>query len=74
MSRICQVTGKKKVFGNNVSNSNRKVRRTFSPNFHWKHFWSDKKQNFIKVFVSTKGIKIINKKGIDNIVIISKNK
>ena len=73
MSRICQVTGKKRVFGNKVSNSNRKVKRSFSPNLHWKRFWSDKKKCFVRVFVSTKGLRIINKKGIDNVVLKEKN-
>ena len=47
MSRVCQVTGKRVLFGNNVSNSNRKTRRCFSPNLHWKKFWSSKKKNLL---------------------------
>lgn len=66
MSRVCQVTGKRVLFGNNVSNSNRKTRRCFSPNLHWKKFWSSKKKKFVRLFVSAKGLKIINKKGVDN--------
>lgn len=69
MARTCQITGKRVLFGNNVSNSNRKTRRNFSPNLHWKRFWSSKKKKFIRLFVSTKGLKIINKKGIDNIIL-----
>lgn len=65
MSRFCFVTGKKVAFGNNVSNSNRKTRRKFLPNIHKHRFWSDEKKCFIKLNLSKKGLRFINKMGID---------
>ncbi|HIH2763854.1 MAG TPA: 50S ribosomal protein L28 [Candidatus Azoamicus sp.] len=68
MSKFCFVTGKKVSFGNNVSNSNRKIRRKFLPNLHRHKFWSDEKGCFVKVNLSKKGLKFINKIGIDNFI------
>ena len=68
MSRICSITGKKVLFGNNVSHSNRKVRRKFFPNLHKLKFWINSEKRFIKLLVSNKGLRIINKFGIDYII------
>lgn len=68
MARFCIVTGKKVLFGNNVSNSNRKTRRRFLPNLHKHRFWSDEKNKFIKLNISKKGLRFINKIGIDHFI------
>jgi large subunit ribosomal protein L28 len=68
MSKICFVTGKRVLFGNNVSHSNRKTKRKFFPNLHKLKFWSDHLNKFIKLNVSTKGLRIINKYGVDKVL------
>lgn len=68
MSRVCSVTGKKVSFGNNVSNSNRKTRRRFLPNLHKHRFWSSLKNKYIKLNLSKKGLRFINKVGIDEFI------
>lgn len=68
MSRVCSITGKKVLFGNNVSHSNRKTRRKFLPNLHKLKFWISSQNRFVKLLVSKKGIRIINKFGIEHII------
>ncbi|MGO2414229.1 MULTISPECIES: 50S ribosomal protein L28 [Cobetia] len=68
MSKVCQVTGKRPVTGNNVSHSQRKTRRRFLPNLHTHRFWVESQQRFVKLRVSTKGMRIIDKKGIDDVL------
>lgn len=68
MSRICQVTGKCPQSGNNVSHANNRTRRRFLPNLHTHRFWVDGEQRFIKLRVSSKGMRIIDKKGIDTVL------
>ncbi|WP_158774946.1 50S ribosomal protein L28 [Cobetia sp. L2A1] len=68
MSKVCQVTGKRPVTGNNVSHSQRKTRRRFLPNLHSHRFWVESQQRFVKLRVSTKGMRIIDKKGIDEVL------
>jgi len=65
MSKTCSITGKKVLFGNNVSHSNRKTRRKFSSNLHSYKFWNEEKNCFIKLVLSAKGLRIINKIGIE---------
>ena len=65
MSRVCQVTGKRPVSGNNVSHSNVKTRRRFLPNLHRHRFWVESENRWVRLRVSTKGLRIIDKKGID---------
>ncbi len=64
MSRVCQVTGKKTIFGNNVSKANNKVRRQFLPNLHVKRFFVPEEDRWVTLKVSAQGIRIIDKKGI----------
>ncbi len=64
MSRICQITGKKVISGNNVSHSNAKTKRKFQPNLHTKRFYVPETGKWISLMVSANGIRIINKKGI----------
>jgi large subunit ribosomal protein L28 len=68
MSRECQVTGKRPVSGNNVSHAHNKTRRRFLPNVHDHRFWLESENRFIKLRVSAKGMRIIDKKGIDQVV------
>lgn len=68
MSRVCQVTGKGPITGNNVSHSNRKTRRRFLPNLHYHRFWVESEQRFVRLRVSAAGMRIIDKKGIDAVL------
>ncbi|ATW01964.1 50S ribosomal protein L28 [Candidatus Legionella polyplacis] len=65
MSRKCKITKKRPMKGNNVSHSNNKTKRKFFPNLHFHRFWVPKKNKFIRIKISKKGIKILEKKGID---------
>ena len=65
MSRVCQVTGKRPITGNNVSHANNKTRRRFLPNLHEHRFWVESEQRFVKLRLSSHGMRIIDKKGID---------
>jgi large subunit ribosomal protein L28 len=69
MSRVCQVTGKKPLSGNNVSHANNKTRRRFLPNLHMKRIWVESEQRYVKLRVSPKGLRIIDKQGIDHVLI-----
>lgn len=68
MSRVCQVTGKRPITGNNVSHANNKTRRRFLPNLHYHRFWVESEQRFVRLRVSSKGMRIIDKKGIDAVL------
>lgn len=68
MSRVCQVTGKGPMSGNNVSHAHNKTRRRFLPNLHTQRFWLESEQRFVKLKVSRKGLRIIDKKGIEQVV------
>ena len=63
------VTGKRPVPGNNVSHANNKTRRRFSPNIHSHRFWVESEKRFVKLRVSTKGMRIIDKVGIDEVLL-----
>lgn len=64
MSRICQITGKKPISGHNVSHSNIKTKRKFYPNLQVKKFYLPEEKKWITLKVSSKAIRIINKKGL----------
>jgi large subunit ribosomal protein L28 len=68
MSRICEVTGKGRMSGNNVSHANNKTRRCFLPNLHKKRFWVATKNAFVTLRVSSQGIRLINKLGIETVL------
>lgn len=68
MSRVCQVTGKRPMTGNNVSHAHNKTRRRFLPNLHDRRFWVENEKRWVKLRVSTKGLRIIDKLGIDRIL------
>lgn len=64
MSRVCQITGKSVMVGNNVSHSNRKTKRTFRPNLITKKFYIPEEDQHITLKISTSALRTINKKGI----------
>jgi len=64
MSRVCQITGKKRMIGNNVSHSKRRTKREFAPNLQNKRFWMEDEQRFVTLKVSAAGMRTINKKGL----------
>lgn len=64
MARVCQITGKKRVIGNNVSHSKRRTKREFAPNLKTKRFWFEEEQRFVTLKVSAAGIRTINKNGL----------
>ena len=68
MSRVCQVTGKRPITGNNVSHSNIKTRRRFLPNLRYHRFWVDSEQRWVRLRVSSRGMRIIDKLGIDTVL------
>lgn len=68
MSKVCQVTGKRPITGNNVSHANNKTRRRFKPNLHKKRFWVPSQQRYITLRVSAKALRIIDKKGIEAVL------
>lgn len=76
MSRICQVTGKKPMHGHKRSHAMNASKRWFIPNIHTHRFWSNSKNRFYSLRVSTKGIRLIDKWGIDRFLpnLLLKNK
>ena len=65
MSKVCQVTGKRPQTGNNVSHAHNKTRRRFLPNLQYKRFWIESEQRWVRLRVSHKGMRIIDKHGIE---------
>ena len=68
MSRVCQITGKRPVAGNNVSHANNRTRRRFVPNIHSHRFWVESEKRYVKLRVSNKGLRIVDKNGIDKVL------
>jgi large subunit ribosomal protein L28 len=68
MSKVCQVTGKRPLSGNNVSHAHNKTRRRFLPNLHYHRFWVESEKRWVRLRVSTKGMRIIDKNGIDSVL------
>lgn len=68
MSRVCQVTGKRPVSGNNVSHANNRNKRRFLPNLHYRRIWVESEKRWVRLRVSQAGIRTIDKKGIDNVL------
>ncbi len=69
MSRVCQVTGKRPMSGNNVSHAKNRTRRRFVPNLQSHRFWVESEKRFVKLRVSTKGMRIIDKSGIEAVLL-----
>jgi large subunit ribosomal protein L28 len=68
MSRVCQVTGKRPSYGNNVSHANNKTRRRWLPNLHTHRFWLESEKRFVRLRVSTRGLRTIDKVGLEQVV------
>jgi large subunit ribosomal protein L28 len=68
MAKVCQVTGRKPVAGNRVSHANNKTKRRFEPNLHTQRFWVPSENKFIRLTVSAKAMKTIDKLGIDKVL------
>jgi large subunit ribosomal protein L28 len=68
MSRVCQVTGKRPITGNNVSHAKNRTKRRFLPNLHQHRFWVEGEKRFVTLRVSSKGMRIIDKVGIDAVL------
>ena len=68
MSRVCQVTGKRPMSGNNVSHAHNKTRRRFLPNLHNHRFWVENEKRYVKLRLTANGMRIIDKKGIDTVL------
>ncbi len=68
MSRVCQVTGKRPLVGHNVSHANNKTRRRFLPNLQYHRFWVESEKRFVRLRVSTQGMRMIDKSGIDAVL------
>ena len=68
MAKVCQVTGKRPVTGHNVSHANNKTKRRFLPNIRYHRFWVESENRWVRLRVSSKGMRIIDKKGIDSVL------
>ena len=68
MSKLCQFTGKRQITGNKVSHAKNHTKRRFLPNLHTHRFWVEGEKRFVKLRVSSKGMRIIDKCGIDTVL------
>lgn len=68
MARVCEVTGKRVSVGNNVSHAHNKTRRRFVPNLHHRRFWVPSENRFVRLRVSTRGLRLIDKLGIEAVL------
>lgn len=69
MSRVCQVTGKRPQVGYNVSHAKNRTKRRFEPNLHNHRFWVETEKRFVTLRVSSKGMRTIDKRGIDQVLV-----
>ena len=74
MARVCQVTGKRPMFGNNVSHAKNRTRRRFEPNLHTHRFWVESENRFVKIRLSMKGLRIVDKLGIEKVLVDMRNR
>lgn len=68
MARVCEVTGKRPMVGNNVSHANNKTKRRFLPNLQYRRFWVESERRWVKLRISNAGLRVIDKKGIDAVL------
>lgn len=68
MARVCRVTGKRPMSGNNVSHANNKTKRRFLPNLQSRRFWVESENRWIRLRVSTQALRLIDKNGIDSVL------
>ena len=69
MARVCQVTGKGPMVGNKVSHANNKTKRRFMPNLQHRRFWVETENRWVRLRITTAGLRLIDKKGIDAILV-----
>ncbi len=69
MARVCQVTGKAPMVGNNVSHANNKTKRRFLPNLQYRRIWVESENRFVRLRISNAGLRLIDKVGIDTVLI-----
>ena len=69
MARVCKVTGKRPMVGNNVSHANNKTKRRFLPNLQYRRFWVESENRFVSLRVSNAGLRLIDKNGIDAVLV-----
>ncbi len=74
MSRVCQVTGKRPITGNNVSHANNKTRRRFLPNIQHHRYWVEGEKRFVSLKLSTRGMRTIDKLGIEAVLKMLRDK
>ena len=68
MARVCDVTGKGPMVGNNVSHANNKTKRRFLPNLQYRRFWVETENRFIRLRVSNAAVRLIDKNGIEAVL------
>ena len=68
MARVCDVTGKKPMVGNNVSHANNKTKRRFEVNLQYRRFWVESENRWVRLRVSSAALRLIDKKGIDTVL------
>ena len=68
MARVCQVTGKRPQVGHHVSHANNKTKRRFLPNLHYRRFWLETENRWIRLRVSNAALRLIDKVGIEQVV------
>jgi len=69
MARVCQVTGKGPMVGNKVSHANNKTKRRFLPNLQYRRFWVESENRWVRLRITTAGLRLIDKKGIDVVLV-----
>jgi large subunit ribosomal protein L28 len=69
MARVCQFTGKRPMVGNNVSHANNKTKRRFLPNLHYRRFWIESENRWVRLRVSNAALRLIDKVGIDQVMV-----
>ena len=68
MARVCQVTGKGPMVGNHVSHANNKTKRRFLTNLHYRRFWVESENRWVRLRISNAGLRLIDKLGVDQVV------
>src|SRR5947199_10090201 len=68
MARVCQVTGKRPMVGNNVSRANNKTKRRFLPNLHYRRFWGEGENRWVRLRITNAALRLIDKVGIEQVV------
>ncbi len=69
MARVCVVTGKKPMVGNKVSHANNKTKRRFLPNLHYRRFWVESENRWVRLRLSTAALRTVDKNGIDSVLV-----